>query len=72
MVFYFRSLVMKSRTAFLTEKRSTFYHLITLHKNTILYLTIFLNVILLSKNINIDKKGSSIFLYSLYNFKQVF
>ena len=34
MVFYFRSLVMKSRTAFLTEKRSTFYHLITLHKNT--------------------------------------
>ena len=38
----------------------------------ILYLNTFMKVILLSKSINIDKKGSSIFLYFLYNLKLVF
>ena len=37
MVFYFISLVMKSRTAFLNEKGPHFYLLITLHKNTSLF-----------------------------------
>ena len=41
MVSYFRSLVKKSRTAFLTKKTPTFYHLITLHKNTSLFNFVF-------------------------------
>ena len=72
MVFYLRSRsVMKSRTAFLTEKWPTFYHLrsnyIT-HHFLILYLTTFMKVILLSRNENmiIWMRKDVVFFYIFY------